>query len=115
MSITQQLYADSARLAVINATLKPCNAPHCEPEINLIGEGTIVGWLKNTSTPMAIKLDDGPVFLCGGFSDIQRKSAMADSSIGFRVAFFYQGTDLEARPLNPVFKSLMIDEGGYQP
>jgi len=80
------------------------SAPH-------IGVGIVAGLSDNHDAPLLVRLPSGVFFACGGLSKNQRLSAIAGSSVGQTVSFFYQSMDLLGRPIRPLFKSLMLNKG----
>lgn len=74
-----------------------------------ISYGRVWGWRDSADAPLIIQLPNGVHFACSGISETQRRSAMAMGAIGQRVEFYHRGFDIQGKPINPKFKTLMID------
>ena len=81
-----------------------------------VSVGQVWGWRDDNNAPLIIKLENGVHFACSGISEKQRRSAMAAGAIGQKVAFFHRGVDRQGKPIDPSFKTLLLDGvAGFMP
>lgn len=77
-----------------------------------VGTGTVWGWRDSNDAPLVIKLSNGIHFACPGISKLARQSALALGAIGQSVAFYHRGFDIQGKPIQPEFKTLIIKGEG---
>lgn len=74
-----------------------------------VATGHVWGWRDSMDAPMIIQLPNGIHFACGGITAIERRSAIALGAVGHKVEFYHFGFDIQGKPIDPRFKTLVID------
>ncbi|WP_296592602.1 hypothetical protein [Methylophaga sp.] len=95
-----------SRICLIQAISQLPVNDNADPHIST---GRAWGWRDSADAPLIIELSNGIHFPCGGISETQRRSAMAAGAIGQKVEFYHRGFDIQGKPINPMFKTLMIE------
>lgn len=100
-----------SRLRLVQAISQ--NDQFYQPEPNYqVSTGVVWGWRDSDDAPLVIQLANGVHFACPGISKVARQSALALGSIGQKVAFYHRGFDIQGKPIQPEFKTLVLTEEG---